>query len=93
MLLADEFANPLAHFLRSLVGEGDRHDVARIHALLEHVRDAIRHRARLSGAGACQNEDRSLDLRGRLTLGGVEAFENGGDGCQGGRSINRFGGR
>ena len=65
--------DPLAHFLRGLVGERDRHDLIGIRNALRHeIGDAVRDDARLSRAGSCQNQQRTFCLAYSLLLFGIQ---------------------
>ena len=53
----EQLLDPLTHFLRGLVREGDRHDLIGIRDLLGYeIRDAMRDDARLSRPGAREDE-------------------------------------
>ena len=53
--------NTLAHFLRRLVGEGDRHDLIGIRNALRHeIGDAMGDDARLSRTRSSKNEERTF---------------------------------
>ena len=75
---ADHAADALLHLARGLVGEGHRHDLARVRAAgCQDVRYASREDARLAGACTCQNQDGSIQRLDSLLLLGVEAVEPG----------------
>jgi hypothetical protein len=60
-----------AHLARGLVGERQRQDVPRRHAVGDQERHASRDHARLAAAGAGQHQERAVDVRhrGALVLG------------------------
>ena len=60
-LLRHQLADPLLHFARGLVGEGDAEDVAGRDAALDQVRDAKGDDPGLAGAGAGQNQHRAVN--------------------------------
>ena len=71
---ADALADALAHFLRRLVGEGDRGDaLGRIAPGRDQVRDLLDDHARLAAAGAGEHQQRAVAVRDRGGLWGVEA--------------------
>ena len=77
--IADHRLQPLAHFARRLVGEGDREDLAREGAAQrQDMRQARRQDPGLAGAGAGQHQHRPVDRLDGLTLRLVEAIEMGG---------------
>ena len=55
----EEICDAIEHLARGFVGEGEEQDVARIDAVLEQVGDAIRQGARLAGAGAGDDQQRT----------------------------------
>jgi len=62
------------HLLRGPAGECQQQDRTGIDADIDEMGNAIDQRAGLAGAGAGDNQQRSLDRRGRLVLSGVELF-------------------
>ncbi len=62
----------LAHFRGGFVRESDREDVRGIDVLLDEIGDARRDDARLAGAGAGENEERSFRGRDRGPLRVIE---------------------
>ena len=77
--VADEGEDALAHLRRRLVGEGHGQDLPGRHALdADEIGDAMRQDARLAGAGAGQDEQRSARRRDGAGLLGVEAGDDGG---------------
>ena len=52
-LVSDHLVNTLAHLSRSLIREGDRHDIVRVYPLfLDQIRRAVCQHPRLSTARA-----------------------------------------
>ena len=73
---ADAAGEPLAHLAGRLVGEGDRQDLTGVgDALLDQVRGAFGHYARLAGAGAGDHEQRAVGVQYGVALLGVERVE------------------
>ena len=73
-LRADAAGEPLAHLAGRLVGERDRQDLAGVgDALLDQVRGALGHHARLAGAGAGDHEQRAVGVKYGFTLLRVQA--------------------
>ena len=73
---ADAAGEPLAHLAGRLVGERDRQDLAGVgDALLDQVRGALGHHARLAGARAGDHEQRAVGAQHGLALLGVERLE------------------
>ncbi len=69
----DQTGHAGAHLGGRLVGEGERRDVARIDAALEHqVRDAVGDHAGLARPGAGDDQERAALVQHRLPLGRVE---------------------
>ena len=65
----EQLLDPLAHFLRGLVREGDRHDLIGIRDLLgDEIRDAMRDDARLSRPGSCEDQQRAFGLSNSFLL-------------------------
>jgi len=62
----------LAHFLRSLVGEGDGADLAGLVARLEQTGNLVGDDAGLARAGTSQHQARTMEVVHRLQLGGIE---------------------
>ena len=71
----DQLRHALAHLLGGLVGERDREDLHRVHALVDEVRDAMREHPGLAGAGAGDDEQRSVPMDHGVELVRVEAVE------------------
>jgi hypothetical protein len=72
-LRADAAGEPLAHLAGRLVGEGDRQDLPGVgYALLDQVRGAFGHHARLAGAGARDYQQRAVGVKDGLALFRVE---------------------
>ena len=72
-VLREQLVQTLAHLGRGLVGERDREDLVRAHALVaDEVRDAVREHARLARAGACQDQKRAFGGKRSFALRGVE---------------------
>ena len=86
LLRRDQFRQPLAHFLCRLVRESDRKDLRRVHALRDEKRHACRDDARLPGARAGEDEQRTLGrAHGAFLLGiEVEKSEAGHEGRENG---------
>ena len=73
---ADQRVDPLLHLGGGLVGEGDRHDLAGVHAALgEQPGDAVGQHPRLARAGPGHDEQRRTGVRDRLPLPQVEALQ------------------
>ncbi len=84
--VADQPPDAFAHFAGGLVGEGDAQDFARPCLSREQqMGEARGERGGLSGARACEDEDRAVGGQHRLALGGVQA-------AQIGRIVGRGGG-
>jgi len=65
-----------AHLFRSLVRESDSQDFMRAGVpIADEVGDAACDDARLAGAGAGEDEQRSVDVKDRFALFGVEGIE------------------
>ena len=74
--LAEHLAKPQFHLARGLVGEGHREDFARPRpSLAEDMGDAAGQDAGLAGAGAGQNQYRTIQRLYRLALLGIEAAQ------------------
>ncbi len=72
----EQRAHAVAHLFGSLVGEGHRqHLIERCVALLDEMGDAVRDDARLTGAGAGQDEQRPVDVLDGRALFGVQGGE------------------
>ena len=71
-LWIDHRREPLAHFVRGLVRESDREDVLRRDALRDEIRHPRGDHARLAGARARENQQRTLGRAHRLLLLGIE---------------------
>ena len=75
---AEHPLDALLHLARSLVREGDREDLVRLHAARgEQVRDAVGEHAGLPRAGTGDHEQRALGGQHRLPLGGIQVGEIG----------------
>jgi len=73
---AQQFADPLPHLPRRLVGEGDGEDPIGRHTVLEHqMCDAGRQYPCLPGSRAGQHERRTVDVLDGLSLFGIELVE------------------
>ena len=82
-----QLADPLAHFARGLVGEGDGQDLARPGlAGDDQVGEPRGERGGLAGAGAGEHQHRALGGQHRLALRRIEAGEIGGSGKSGRRA-------
>ena len=68
----DQLEDPLLHFARGLVGEGDAEDAAGRDPAIDHVRDAKGNDPRLAGSGAGKNQDRAANRLDGLSLLRVE---------------------
>ena len=74
---ADEADDPVAELGRGLVREGDRQDPPRRHVLdADQVRDPVGEHTGLAGAGAREDEKRTLGGRHRARLLGVERLDD-----------------
>ena len=69
---AHQRARPLAHFLRRLVGEGDRADLLRGEAGLQQPGDLVRDHPRLARARARQHQTGAVQVVDGFELGGIE---------------------
>ena len=75
-LPAEHPLEPLAHLSRGLVGERDREDLVRPHAVrADQVSDAMREHAGLPGARTGDDEQRAVDVQDGLALGRIEVGE------------------
>ena len=75
--LPHETQDPLPHLVGGLVGERDREDLPRPHALDAHqVGDAVREHPRLARSGAGQDEQRPLGGGDRACLLRVEPADD-----------------
>ncbi len=75
-VLADQRHDPQAHLFRRLVGERDREDLPRLGAAVgDEVRRTARDDARLAGACAGEDQQRTADVQDGFALFGVEGFE------------------
>ena len=72
---ANQAAQTLAHLRRGFVGERDCQDLPRLHAAFQHMRDAEREHARLSGTRACKNQKRPFGCKDRFALGRIEGVK------------------
>ena len=73
---AQQFADPLCHFPRRLVGEGNGHDVPGAYPPLpDQVGDAVGDDAGFARSGAGQDQQRPLAVQHSFLLGGVEVFQ------------------
>jgi hypothetical protein len=73
---ADEQLDPLAHLLRRLVGEGDGQDLVGLRApRVQEPCDPVREHARLAGARAGEDEQRTFAVGHGLALRRVEPGE------------------
>ena len=72
LLLAEDVADTLAHFVRGLVRESHRQQALGINPLLHHVGDPHRHDAGLAGACARKDEQRPVNGLHSFALLGVE---------------------
>ncbi len=80
----EEPLDALGHLAGGLVRERDREDrVGRDPLLADQVRDPMRERPGLAGAGARHDQDRALHVQDGLGLDRVEVLEQGGDGAHG----------
>ena len=76
LLLAEQFAGTLLHFLRRLVGEGDGADLFRpIAALADQPGDLLGDHAGLAAAGPGQHQTGLLDGHHGLSLGFIEVLQ------------------
>ena len=73
----DEVGDPLAHLGRGLVGERDRQDLRRLHALVDEVGDAVREHPGLARSGARHDQQRSGLVDHRIELVGIQAGREG----------------
>ena len=60
-LLAHQMSDALLHFLRGLIGKGQRKDLLRRNAIAEHVGQTVRKHARLTAAGTGNDEQGAID--------------------------------
>ena len=82
---------PLAHFVRGLVGESHREDVLWAHPLRDEERHAHGDDTRLARAGAGEDEHRPLGRANGFLLLGVEIEESeGGHGAVGEKQRGSF---
>jgi len=82
--------HPMPHFLGGLVGEGERHDVERIHVMgPDQVGDAVGEHAGLARAGTGDEHTGAFGIDNPLTLRVIEIFEI--IGHRGGPQSNEFG--
>ena len=73
---AEDALEPLAHLGRGLVGERDRKDLVRFHAVrADQVRDAVREDAGLARPRPGDDEERPVHVEHGLPLGRIEACE------------------
>jgi hypothetical protein len=68
-------SDPFSHFVGCFIGEGDCEDGIRTDSLMKQIRDPHRDYPSLPGAGAGQNENRSLGGGHRFKLLRVEIEE------------------
>src|SRR3954470_15988281 len=73
--LADDAARTPRHLERRTAREGQEQDALRIRALGDEMRDAVRERIGLAGAGAGDDEERRRAMTRRRALRGVQFFE------------------
>ena len=73
----DELGGALLHFARGLVGKGNRQNVPRRDALIDHVRHAISDCPGLARACTRQDEQRPVNGLGSLALFGVQSIQIG----------------
>ena len=70
---AEQRLDARAHFFGGLVREGDGEDFVRLRvAVADEVRDAAGDDARLAGTRARENQQRSVDVKNRFALFGIE---------------------
>ena len=70
-----KFRDAFLHLAGGFVGEGDGQNILRRDAARDHVRDAVGDDARLARARTSENEHRTIDGLGGLTLGRVERVQ------------------
>ena len=75
-LCAAKPLHPLLHFLRGLVGEGDREQALCRVALVNQVSHPVGDRAGLATARTREDEEGANLVENSFTLGGVEGTEN-----------------
>ena len=74
--LAQQPADPVLHFARGLVGEGNGQDLVRpCLAGMQQMRDPRGQRLGLAGSGARQHQNRAVQCLNRLTLRRVQFFQ------------------
>ena len=71
---ADQFADPLLHFVGGFVGEGHCQDALRFNTLVNKLSDARRHDARLAAACPGQHEQRARFGENGVALGWIQRF-------------------
>ena len=74
-MLSSSSADAFSHLVGGLIGEGDGQDGTAGHALLDQMGDAIGDDARLAGARAGQNEDRTVGGEDSFTLLRIQAIQ------------------
>jgi hypothetical protein len=73
---AQQVLEPLSHFARGLVREGDREDLVRLHAAcMDEMGHPVGEHTRLSGAGSGDDEQRALGGQDRLALRRIQVGE------------------
>jgi hypothetical protein len=75
-LLADQPGDALAHLVRRLVRERDRHDLPGLVARRDEIRHPVGENPGLPAAGAGEDEQRPGQVADRLPLRRIEAVEN-----------------
>ena len=69
----NQLDHPLLHFARSLVGEGHRQNLPRLHTLMQQVGNPVGQYSRLTRAGPSQYKQRTIHMGGRPGLFGIQA--------------------
>ena len=85
--------DPAQHLARGAAREREQQDAPRVRAALDELGDAVRERCRLAGAGAGDDEQRSVAVLGGCELVGVELDEHGESSSVGCRQASAEGGQ
>ena len=85
---AQQLLNAVFHHARGFVGEGDRQNRARRHALLDQMRHAIGDHARLARACAGQDQQRSFRRQHSFTLAFVQSRKSAASSSESSSSAN-----
>jgi hypothetical protein len=61
-VVAHEFSDTRLHFFRGLIGEGECENLKWVDTLVDKVRNAVGKYACFTGAGACDNHERTIHM-------------------------------